>query len=236
MFFIQEGIVIIAFIIAAFGLFVYHRKTQQALLWWNNRLWMRMCKEGEEIRNGLLQDSFAMRRYLELSTVNAATSEVSEKKYYLETFEKFHTSLNELSDYLFPPHIDDSLPLAMQHLLDLWEFRIQGLTIERDLPSSWYQESHQMSRIILMTIDELLRIYIVDDFTNLSIVTSFNQYNKYTEIIVTFINENCIHKSNSNLALSELKNLRHYFQFMTNGLCNHKIINNREIWSFRWSN
>jgi hypothetical protein len=236
MFFIQDGIVIIIFIIAAFGLFIYHRRTQQALLWWNNRLWMRMCEEGEEIRNGLLQDSFAMRRYLELSTINAATSEVSEKKHYLEAFEKFHTSLNELSDYLFPPHIDDSLPLAMQHLLDSWKFRIKGLTIESDLPSSWYQESHQLSRIILMILDELLRIYIIDNYTNLSIVTSLNKCNIYSEIIVTFIHDSHIRQNSSNPSSSELKYLHHSFQFLTNGLCNHQIINNREIWSFRWSN
>ena len=87
MVFIQDGIVIIAFIIAVVGLLIYHHKTQQALLWWNNRLWIRMCEEGEEIRNGLLQDSFAMRRYLELSTVNVGKSEASERKYYLEAVE-----------------------------------------------------------------------------------------------------------------------------------------------------
>lgn len=230
---IGNSIAIICIIIV-FQLIIYYRQTQEALLWWHNRLWMRMCEKGEEIRNGLLQDSFVMRRYLELSSANINSDQRWPQKHYLNTFEKFYRSLNELSDYLFPAHIDDSLSLAIRHLLNSWKWRIQGLEIETDLQNHWYYESHQLNRIILMVLDELLRINLVQNFhvTSISIILQSN--NKYSEIIVNFTNNSHILNKKSKIALTELKYLRHCFNFLTKGRCWYKIRDNQETWFFRW--
>ncbi|RUT08279.1 hypothetical protein DSM106972_014470 [Dulcicalothrix desertica PCC 7102] len=228
---IGEKIVVILCVTSLFWSFAYRYQTQQALIWWNDRLWRRMCREGEGIRNGLLQESFVMRRHLELSSENSIESQ-QQDKYYLATIEKFHYLLKELSDYLSPAHIDDSLPLTTKHILESWKSRIPDLNFNINSPSNWHQESYNFSRIVLMVLDELLQITLSN--SNIpSISINFKSQQYFNECTVEIIYLELLSKTVSKNK-KEFSCLQNTFKYLTCGKCMHKRDNNTEIWYFKW--
>ncbi|WP_243146918.1 hypothetical protein [Scytonema sp. UIC 10036] len=88
---LKESVLIISSVLVVWWLLVSHHQAQQALVWWYSKQWMRMCEKGETIRNGLLQESFIIRRHLELSSVNRSESQ-QQDQYYLLMQE--HPTLN----------------------------------------------------------------------------------------------------------------------------------------------
>jgi hypothetical protein len=230
---IKDTVVIITCIVVVLWILVSHHQAQQALLWWNNRQWMRMYQEGEIIRNGLLQESFIIRRYLELSSVNSSESQHQQDQYYLTTIEKFHRLLKELSDYLSPAYIDDSLSLAIGYLLESWKSHTPALNLKLELPTKWHQESHQLSRIILVTLEELLQINLSNISNSVSIFVSLKSQGHMAELMVqlTYSHEPKFTSCSKSL---ELNYLRRTFKFLTDGECLHYQKDNTQTWYFRW--
>ena len=133
-------------------------ETQRSLRWWYNKQSERRFQDAELIRDGLLQEAFTLRRTLELSLMNSPESMEKTHQELLETFERFHHDLKELSDRLSPPYLDDNLPLAIQSLLSGWQVKYPAMQVELKLPHDWQRESSEQSRLILMALDELLGI------------------------------------------------------------------------------
>lgn len=112
-------------------------RQQQAWQWWHRQQAMQSHHTAEAIRDGLLQQTFAFRRYLEIAgeaaeatsgkTTESAASEnpqphsAAETARWLERFQTFYQSLETLSDELSPPFLADSLPLALQFTLKNWQ-------------------------------------------------------------------------------------------------------------------
>jgi hypothetical protein len=224
---------IVISIAVVFCLVKSHKQTQRALIWWNSRQLMRMYQQGEMIQNGLLQESFVIRRHLEVSLLNPSVSQQQQEKYYLATIEKFHHSLKELSDYLFPAHIDDSLPLAIRHILAKWESQIPKLNFQIELPNDWHHESVFISSVILIALEDLLQIISPTISHKLSLSVSLKSQKSWNELTVNFSGIQIFNKSN-NSNLSELDYLRRAFIFLTLGECFYQKNNNDEIWYFRW--
>lgn len=101
--------------------------------------------EAETIRNGILQDLFALRRKLEL-TCPLVGGEACTEEPCLEDIEQIYTALETLSDRLSSPYLQDSLPLAIQHALHPWQTAV-SLTL--DLPSTWAVEPPEHVTLIL---------------------------------------------------------------------------------------
>lgn len=101
--------------------------------------------EAESIRNGILQDLFALRRKLELSCPLVGGEDCTEEP-CLEDIEQIYTALETLSDRLSSPYLQDSLPLAIQHALRPWQTAVD-LTL--DLPSTWAVEPPEHITLIL---------------------------------------------------------------------------------------
>ena len=59
----------------------------------------------------------------------------------LTTLEKFHTALNELSDHLAPPYLEDSLPLAIRFAMETWQAQHPQSELKLELPTEWTYES-----------------------------------------------------------------------------------------------
>ena len=226
-------VVIITCVAVVLYLLLSYRQTQRALIWWNSRQYLRMCQEGQAIQNGLLQESFVIRRNLEISSVNPFFCQQQQEEYYLATIEKFHHSLKELSDYLSPAYIDDSLPLAVLHFLTKWKSRIPGLNLQMELPTEWHHELPYTSRLILMVLDELLQIILANIPSTLSIFISLKPRENFSELVVELTDLN-ISKKTYRSNFQELDYLRHTFKFLTFGECFYRHKENTETWYFFW--
>ncbi|QLE55101.1 hypothetical protein [Nostoc sp. TCL26-01] len=226
-------VVILTCVAVLFYLLISYQQTQRALIWWNSRQWLRMYQAGETIQNGLLQESFVIRRHLEISSINPAFSQPEQDQYFLATIEKFHHSLKELSDYLSPPHIDNSLPLAIWYLLTKWESRLPGLKLQIELPTEWHQELPSTNRLILMILEEFLQITLATIPNTLSIFISLRPRKNFSEIMVRLTDSNIQNKTYKSNFL-ELDYLRYTFNFLIFGECLYQHNNNTETWYFRW--
>jgi hypothetical protein len=113
--------------------------------WWHRHQTEWLNHEADAIRNGLLQDLFAMRRKLELlnEDCNACLADV----------EHLYAALENLGNRLSSPFIHESLPLAIQHVLSPWQGQ---LPIKVDLPAQWSVEPAEHIMLLLSVVDYLL--------------------------------------------------------------------------------
>lgn len=125
------------------------RQQQQAWHWWHNQQQQQQHTQAEIVRDGLLQEAFALRRHLEKSDHSK-----SENAPYLEQFNQFYRSLENLSNELSPPFVEDSLPLALQFLLKHHGQSETSLDLESD--TDWSSDGTDSNRTIISLVAELL--------------------------------------------------------------------------------
>lgn len=112
------------------------------LRWWHRHQAQWLNREADAIRNGLLQDLFAVRRQLELLPSNSG----------LATIEHLYQALEDLGNRLSSPYLHDSLPLAMQQALANWPPQIPT---RADLPNQWPIEPIEHSLLLLAVLNHL---------------------------------------------------------------------------------
>lgn len=199
-----------------------HLKAQQALQWWSQRQSLLLLNEADIVRDSLLQDSFSLRRSLERSPEACQQG--------VEKLEVFHRSLEQLSDRLSPPHVEYSLPLAIEWLTQSWQPRYPQLNIKTQLPSIWQDTPPEGNLIILRVLDELLQITANFSAESLQICL------KQREIEELNFKISFAHKSML-IAYSDLKELnylRQTFRFLTSGQCVWQRQGLTGSWCFRW--
>jgi hypothetical protein len=208
---------------------------EQALQWWYRRQSNQMDFLAEKIRDGLLQESFTVRRSLELSLLGR--EKISDNTYedWLSKWENFHHSLVQLSDRLSPPYLEEGLPLAIQYLLELWQKKNERIEFAVKSPLTWYSRSLERERLILTILDELLSITISELITPISIqvVLTRQEYLNDLMVEITYPNEVRLLET---LNLEELENLRQTFQLLTSGqyFCQHQELT--ITWHLCWRN
>jgi hypothetical protein len=129
------------------GLTELHNPTSQSaqlLRWWYQHQTQWLTGEADAIRNGLLQDLFAIRRQMEL--VNG------EECAGLATVEQLYGALEQLGDRLSSPYLEESLPLALQHVLNDWPAKV---TLKVELPTRWSPEPPETVSLLISVIDYL---------------------------------------------------------------------------------
>lgn len=216
-----------------FWLSVMYFKAQRALQWWYQRRSLHLYCEAEKIRDGLLQESFSMRRSLELSLQESAAISSNVAQDWLATTEKFHHALEQLSNRLYSPYIDESLPLAIQSITEPWrKGNAQLNCFKLELPSSWPMERPECNLAIVMALEELLRITVSGRFTQ-SIYLSLKQQGPWGELMVQVS-----YPDNATLECAshqeELDYLKISFRFLTSGQCFCKQKDLTLAWYFRW--
>ncbi|MGB6296193.1 MAG: hypothetical protein WBF90_08405 [Rivularia sp. (in: cyanobacteria)] len=215
-------------------LLAYNRKLQQALYWLHGRQYRKMRYEGEAIRERILQDLFIFRRSLELSQVKNRESQKESEKYDLKTFENIHHSLKELSEYLYPAHVDDSLSLAIECLLESWRSDIPHLNLQINVPSQErYKESYEFNRIILMVLSELFQITLPLISDEVSIFISLD-WQRYRNKLIVKLNLPSIFKLKSDSCLQKLDFIKNIFRFLTSGKCFYRQESSSQTWYFYW--
>ncbi|PMB39593.1 hypothetical protein CEN47_04780 [Fischerella thermalis CCMEE 5319] len=193
-------------------------KTQQALQWWSCRQSLKMFLEAEKIRDGILQESFTIRRSLELLPGGNLDLSTSQTQELLKRFDNFHQSLVQLSDRLFPAYIQDNFPLAIQHLLEPWFTSHSQICFDLDMPKSWRHESVDRSLIILRTLEELLKISLPEVLAQVSIYICLQQQANLGKLVlqITYpdISTLIFYKN-----LPEREFICKTFRFLTSGKC-----------------
>jgi len=213
--------------------------TQQALRWWCQRQTLGDCYEAEAIRDGLLQESFALWRQLETAvpstnaTANSGLQLVSQAQ--LATIERLHGALQAMGDRLSPPYADDCLILALQHLLERRRVETPLLKLQTQFPSQWRSEPYQISRTVLTTVDELLHLVIGQTLTDLQPDMSVQLRSRHDrgELVVQFTypaGELPPHPSRT----PEFAYLRRAFQVLTRGRCFYQITTASVTWHLLW--
>ena len=121
-----------------------HAQPEQLLRWWHQHQTQWLTGEADAIRNGLLQDLFAIRRQLELVTAGESAG--------LATVEQLYGALERLGDRLSSPYLEESLPLALQHALNDWPAQLH---LKVELPTRWSPEPIETVSLLISIIDHL---------------------------------------------------------------------------------
>ncbi|OKH43537.1 hypothetical protein NIES30_24780 [Phormidium tenue NIES-30] len=110
--------------------------------WWHRHQAQWLNREADAIRNGLLQDLFAVRRQLELLPGSGGLAAV----------EHLYQSLADLGNRLSSPYLHDSLPLAIQQALADWPPQVPA---RAELPSQWPTEPIEHTLLLLAVLNHL---------------------------------------------------------------------------------
>ncbi len=241
------GVILIVCLLIVLWLSVSCVRMQRSLRWWQGRQVARQRHQAEVIRDGVLQDSFALRRSLELALMNSSDRppQVESKELtsdWLAKTETIQSSLETLTNHLAPPYLNDHLPLAVRFLLEQWQQHHPNGSIEMTLPDPWWQPSRENSQIVLATLEELLRITELPDTTPVILHASFQQQQQQQDQIQELI----IHMSLSNPSMpdlskvmsnwdrQELSYLKRAFHCLTSGRFYSRRTGEDVIWYFRW--
>ncbi|WP_413173308.1 hypothetical protein [Anabaena azotica] len=211
----------------------YEQRIQQALQWWSYRQSIKLFLEAEKIRDSLLQESFTIRRSLDVLKIDKLNLSINKILEYIQKIDHFHHSLVQLSDRLCPVYIQDSLPLSIQSLLDPWLVSNPHVYFHIDMPVSWRNEPVECSFIILRALEELLTITLPKFSTAISIHISLKEKEQTGELSV-HITYPDISTMMFYSNLPELKYLSDSVQFLISGKCFYKIRNLRIAWYFSW--
>lgn len=212
--------------------FVWMRHKKKALQWWFQRQSLRLWHESERIRNDIFQEIFVIRRYLESSfhNNNPAPNDVQD---CLDRVERLQKSLSLLNHQLCPAYVEESLPLAIQSLLNEWQLSQPELQVETKLPTEWNLESFERSYTILMILDALLKIVLSTSLQNPCLLVSLKADHYEANLVVRVHNSDTL-KLFSVLQVRELAYIYHSFQWLTSGQWGLQKDGGALIWCFRW--
>ncbi|MGF1935726.1 MAG: hypothetical protein RM347_015280 [Nostoc sp. ChiQUE02] len=210
----------------------YH-SLQQALQWWSYRQSIKLFLEAEKIRDDLLQDSFTIRRNLDLLSVDNLNLSGNRIQECLNHIDNFHHSLVQLSDRLFPVSLQDSFPLAIECLLEPWLASNRQLYFQIDMPIYWRHEPAERSLIVLTALNELLTISLPEILAPTSIYINLKEQKDIGQLVVEI--------TYPNMAtfvlysrIPELKYLCESFRLLTSGKCFRHSKNLKITWYFYW--
>jgi hypothetical protein len=210
---------------------------EEALQWWYHKKLGQLESEANLIREQLLQESFALRRSLELSSIKSNEFVSSSRQQYVAQLENFHSTLKEISDRLFPPCLNEGFPSALQYLVNKWREQFPGCQFDLGLPPNWHHKSKDHNFIALNIVEELLFVQIGESLAkNLIIIEltqNFLSQQLNNQLKITFVEQ----ESNKQLLKNnqqELKYLQKSFECLTLGSCENILTKDRNTWSFKW--
>ncbi|MCF4968066.1 hypothetical protein [Nostoc sp. CMAA1605] len=210
-----------------------YQRIQQALQWWSSRQSTKLFVEAEKIRDDLLQETFTIRRHLDVLTANNLNLSNHQTQDYLRQIDNFHHSLVQLSNRLFPESLPDSFPLAIECLIEPWLAINPHLYFHLDLPVYWRQEQAFHSLTVLSILDELLTINLSNIITGITIYISLKQQKNQGQLKIQ-INYHDITSFMCHTNSTELKYLCDTFQVLTSGRCFYRASNCQVIWHLSW--
>jgi hypothetical protein len=125
----------------------------ELLRWWHRYQVQSLNEYSDDIRNGLLQNLFTVRRQMELSCLTPAEAGKHCCGQHLTELEKIYDQLEQLSSHLYSPYLEDSLPLALEHALQPWHSQ---LPLHCQWSSQWEVEPIEQNRLLISFTQSLL--------------------------------------------------------------------------------
>ena len=207
---------------------------EQALQWWYNQQSRQLTWEAAQIRDCLLQESCAMRRSLELCPIKPDKFSFNSNENWIKRLEIFHTYLQELCDRLSPPYLEEGLPLAIEYLVEKWQKVQPNWQFQLRLTPQWRQQSSEGERLILATIDELLKLWLTDVVKKAFIFLDLqqNEQDNQLKIIINPLDSDSV---GSLPKLRDLEYLSQSFQVLTSGTWITQTQNRATIYDWKWS-
>lgn len=235
---------------------------KEAIQWWYQKKLRQWSSEANLIREQLLQESFAMRRSLELSSIKSNKFAARHQK-YVERLEHFHSSLKQLSDRLDPPYLNEGLPFALQHSVERWRERLPECQFKLNFPQKWQQKSSAEDFMVLNILEDLLNIQKTNTLSNNLIAIDLEQNSSISkfdnQLKVMFVGEKAT-KSRSDSDWrshrllrtcsttaardrveedthgnrQEVQYLQQIFEGLTSGSCSNISGENSDLWLFEW--
>lgn len=183
--------------------------------WWQAQQTQRLHHQAESIRDRLLQQTFAFRRYLESQpTANAPHPAQTER--WVNRFQSFYQSLESLSNELSPPFVADSLPLALQFIVKDWQKTRLQLTLTFDMPPDWESRSPQQNQPILSIVTALLSILVPTENIPQQLHLTLSQNDNRNTLELT-LQGNAVPTSQSLLSTPEIQHLKEIFHSLVAG-------------------
>ncbi|MEN9517438.1 MAG: hypothetical protein RLZZ381_26 [Cyanobacteriota bacterium] len=207
---------------------------ERALQWWYNQQSRQLTKEAAQIRDCLLQESCAMRRSLELYRVKHDNLSLNSNHNWIERFEIFHTYLQELSDRLSPPYLEEGLPLAIKYLEQKWQIAQPDYEFQLQFTPQWQQQLPDCDRLILTTIDELLKLEVANCVKKAFILINLqqNEQDNQLKIVISHF------KSDSVISSAKSRNLEYLsqsFRVLTSGTWITRTQKAKTTYCLKWS-
>jgi hypothetical protein len=226
-------VAVTACVLTLFCLLTSYVRVLRALRWWYQRRSVQLYDQAERIRNDLLQQSFSLRRDLELSIANSTCGSEQIYHEYLTRLEKLTRSLEQLGDQFYPPYTEDSLPLAVQFALEQWLAHKPGLTIDMDLPTHWQHHSSEQTQVILLVLHELLNLTLTELQGEADLQVCLKQQSNIATLTLQITCPNPSQRLPQS-SFAELEYLSQSFQFLTQGKCHYWRKGSTTAWVFRW--
>ncbi|MGB3613531.1 MAG: hypothetical protein WBA10_07020 [Elainellaceae cyanobacterium] len=213
-------------------LFPPDQQSQHALTWWHQRQVDRLHDSAELIRDGLLQELFAIRRGLELASDEDGLDTQASLQDGLRQLEALHLQLETVSNLLSPAFVQDSFPLAVQYSLKAWGQRHPAITLTTQL-SHRKTAPDFSSRITLTSLEELLRLTSDNLEAGTEITINSNDEELSSSLTVQIKNLTC-DRIRSIAQIEELRHLQKSFEFLTGGLMQQQADDRQIRWEFVW--
>ena len=220
---------------------------ENALQWWYKKKLTQLESEANLIREQLLQESFGMRRSLELSMLESHESASSSYQKCVTQLEDFSVALKELSDRLYPPYLKEGLPFALQQSVKRWREGLPNSQFKLNLPQKWQQKSSADDFMVLIILEDLLNIQKTNTLSNNLIAIDLEQNSSISsksnnQLQVIFVGEkatksisdsDCV-EEDTHGNRQEVQYLQQIFEGLTSGSCSNISAENSDLWLFEW--
>lgn len=207
---------------------------RQAWRWWETRQIVRAQHQAEQIREGALQELFALRRSLELAASANPPLEYQTLDYqnWLNLVEKLHQRLEHLSYTLAFPYSEENLPLAIQYYLRDWQISHPSHLVQLDLSAAGTTKTSEHNSMIIKVLDELLQLVLPSSPASIQITLRVrNPASNELKIQILYETEATVAQLCQS---SELQSLERSFEVLTLGHCSRQRAGIAICWCFDW--
>jgi hypothetical protein len=208
-------------------------KLRAAFQWWQG-CWFRDAAYQEEIiRDGVLQDIFSLKRGLELSSLTGLSPPSSEMAVWIDQLELLYRNLDQLADRLHPPYLEDSLDLALQHMIGRWIDKYPGITLSIQHPRRLEPSMPGFNRILLFAVEQLLLLFLrVQDMITVRVLLTEKDTLSILRLTLELTQQNLAHLDS---ALQEVEYLQLVFPVLVDGYFIHSSSPTLLSCEFSWN-
>jgi hypothetical protein len=202
------------------------QRQRLAWQWWYEQQWQQQQQRADAIRDGLLQQTFAFRRYLESAPLVHPQDSTTQTEQWLERFQQFYRTLENLSNELSPPFVEDSLPLALQFAIKELQAAYPHLTVALNLPPTCVSTSlapaSPDNAIMLSIVVELIQVLVSNQTYPQHLQLQLEQQND-AQTLTLHLDGIAPEKLKNIVKMAEVNYLREIFQSLVAGKLDIKL-------------